>query len=60
MQAFDQLVMPSKRKRLIKALVDSNQGRASGFDDFIKGKGMSAGVQTMRKTAIDYHAQAKD
>jgi len=37
--AFDQLVMQPRRKRLIKALVDSNQGRDSGFDDFIKGKG---------------------
>lgn len=31
--------MQPSRKRLIKALVDSNQGRNSGFDDFIKGKG---------------------
>lgn len=38
-QAFDQLVMQPSRKRLIKALVDSNQGRESGFDDFIRGKG---------------------
>lgn len=41
MKAFDQLVMQSRRKRLIKALVDSNQGRDTGFDDFIKGKGRS-------------------
>lgn len=33
--------MQSSRKRLIKALVDSNQGRNIGFDDFIKGKGPS-------------------
>lgn len=38
-QAFDQLVMSNRRKRLIHALVDRNTKRNSSFEDFIKGKG---------------------
>ncbi|GAB7365488.1 hypothetical protein MBLNU230_g6561t1 [Neophaeotheca triangularis] len=38
-QAFDQLVMSNRRKRMIHALVERNQKQGPRFDDFIQGKG---------------------
>ncbi|KAF3936827.1 hypothetical protein ABW19_dt0204426 [Dactylella cylindrospora] len=38
-QSFDQLVLPSSQKALVRALVESHQNSNSNFDDFIAGKG---------------------
>ncbi|KAJ6261037.1 hypothetical protein Dda_3702 [Drechslerella dactyloides] len=38
-KSFDQLVLPTSQKHLVKALVESHQNSNSNFDDFIAGKG---------------------
>ncbi|EPS36366.1 hypothetical protein H072_10103 [Dactylellina haptotyla CBS 200.50] len=38
-QSFDQLVLPTSQKQLVKALVESHQNTNTNFDDFIAGKG---------------------
>jgi len=38
-QSFDQLVLPTDQKQLVRALVESHKGSGTQFDDFIVGKG---------------------
>lgn len=38
-EAFENLVLPSDRKILLKSLVEAHNMELSGFDDFVKGKG---------------------
>lgn len=38
-QAFDQLVLPEKHKRIVRALVESHARDGAQFDDIIQGKG---------------------
>lgn len=38
-EPFDNLVLPSNQKELVKSLVEAHIKDESGFDDFVKGKG---------------------